>query len=133
MYVNLGRYKHEQNFDEASGRKTHHLQARVRMHADHNAGKLYLQKGFPMQFMLTYGGMSLRELIHLRYAHSCVKKKASGKKQDKQAPTKRHTVSLSTMLTEKRNAMKTEGCRSCFHREGTASRENRTDALTRNI
>jgi len=133
MYVNLGRYKQEQNLDDSSGRKSQYLQARVRMHADHNAGKLYLQKGFAMQFMLTYGGMSLRELIHLRYAHSCVKKEASGKKQDKQAPTKHHTVSLSTMFTEKRNAMKTKGCRSCFHREGTASRENRTDALTRNI
>ena len=49
MYVNLGRYKQEQNLDDASGRKSHHLQARVRMQADHNAGKLYLQKGFAMQ------------------------------------------------------------------------------------
>ena len=99
MYVNLGRYKQEQNLDEASGRKSHHLQARVRMHADHNAGKLYLQMVFAMQFMLTYGGTSLRELIHLRYVHSCVKKEPSGKKQDKQAPTKHHPVSLSTMFT----------------------------------
>ena len=53
--------------------------------------------------MLTYGGTSLRELIHVRYAQSCVKKEASGKKQDKQGPTKHHTVSLSTMVTGKKN------------------------------
>ena len=51
MYVNLGRYKQEQNLDDASGRKSHHLQARVRMHADHNAGKLFQQM---VMFCITF-------------------------------------------------------------------------------